>query len=235
MGLRKTILLDCLLLVPNFLYPVVVLKEQFGMSSNFLYLFSDYDSRDFFGTGILKFENKFYFGASLNHDILQLSVAPSFVIKDDQKYLGFKNIFLNLYFDSLIVKLGKQNYYLGSGLTENIILGRIEESEEWFAEVNYFISNYTLSLGIILDKLGISELERPKYVSPWAYFQTSFPMWELLFMIESPLRLENNSIDVKFVFDAFFEIYNGVFLYSTIRQEVLHKKKYALIINLATI
>ncbi|AYE36772.1 hypothetical protein DB313_04525 [Borrelia turcica IST7] len=227
MRFGKGVLFNSLLLIPNFLFANVVVKEQIGINSNFSYLFSDYEKSNSLGTGIFGFENEVYLGFSMSHSFFQLEVSPSFVIKRENKYLDFKNAFLNLYFDTLIVKLGKQNYHIGSGLIENIILGRIKKAEEWFTEVYYSVSYYAISFGAMLDQLVLSELESSKYVSPWGYFQISFPSWDLLFMLETPFHFKSNNVDIKLIFDASFEIYNGIFFYSTIRQDLLCEKDYA--------
>ena len=219
------VLFNSLLLIPNFLFASVVFKEQFGMNSSLSYLFSDYEKSNSLDIGIFSFENEVYLGFSVSHSIFQLEVSPSFVIKRENKYLDFKNAFLNLYFDTLIVKLGKQNYHIGSGSVENIILGRLKTAEEWFTEVYYSVSYYALSFGAMLDQLVLSKLESSKYVSPWGYFQVSFPSWDLLFMLETPFHFKSNNVDIKLIFDASFEIYNGIFFYSTIRQDLLCRTK----------
>ncbi|SCW41110.1 hypothetical protein [Borreliella japonica] len=226
MELAKFLLFWFLLIIPSFLFSSVIIKEQLGLSSNFSYFFSDYDEKDFLGTGIFSFENEFYLGIFINHGIFEFGVAPSLTIKKGKHYLSFKNSFLNFYFDSLIVKLGKQNYHLGSGLIENIILDRIKDSEEWLAEIYYFVSNYIFSFGAILDEFSLDGLEKPKYLSPWTYFQLSFPKLDLLLMVETPFNLKNNNIDIKFIFDLSVEIYSGLFLYSTIRHDLLYDQDY---------
>nr|WKT13910.1 hypothetical protein LKV13_04675 [Borrelia sp. BU AG58] len=226
--MRRGVLFNSLILIPNFLFASVVFKEQFGISSNFSYLFSYSEKSSSFGTGVFGFENEVYLGFSMNHSIFQLEISPSFVIKREKKHLDFKNVFLNLYFDTLIVKLGKQNYHIGSGSIENIVLGRVKTAEEWFAEIYYTVSYYALSFGAMLDQLGLSDLNHPKHISPWGYFQISLPSWDILFMLETPFSFKSNNVDIKLILDASFEIYNGIFFYSTIRQDLLCEQDYTL-------
>ncbi|WP_424632611.1 hypothetical protein [Borreliella lusitaniae] len=226
MEFTKFYLILLFLIIPRFLFSHFIIKEQFGLSSNFSYFFSDYDEKDFFGTGIFSFENELYLGIFINHGIFEFGVAPSLTIKKGNHCLSFKNLFLNFYFDSLIIKLGKQNYHLGSGLIENIILDRIKDSEEWLAEIYYFVLNYIFSFGAILDEFSLDGLEKSKYLSPWAYFQLSFPRFDLLLMLETPFNLKNSNIDIKFIIDLSIEIYSGLFFYSTIRHDFLYDQDY---------
>ncbi|WP_232535980.1 hypothetical protein [Borrelia sp. A-FGy1] len=198
------------------------------MKTKISLLLSDEDKKDFFGTGALQFSNLAYLGFLLNYKMLEFGVAPSFIVQNDDQYLSFNKLFFNLSFNDFIFKLGRQNYYLGNGLIENIVLKRTTIEPEWFFEFYYFISNYSVSLGSMLDKKSLDKFLSPEYLSPWLYFQASFDEVDLLTMVEFPFNIENKTFDITVIFDFLFEIYSGVFFYSTLRQDLLWPKNYKL-------
>ncbi|AHH09029.1 hypothetical protein, partial [Borrelia anserina] len=221
----------CLILFltfPSFLFSgfSFYFKEHLGLKTKFSLLFPDEDKKDFFGTGILNFSNEAYLGFLLNYKILEVGVAPSFIIQSNDQYFSFNKLFFNLSFNEFIFKVGKQNYYLGNGLMENIILKRTTIEPEWFFEFYYFISNYSVSLGIMLDKETLDKFLSPKCLSPWLYFQAFFDDVDLLAMVELPFNVKYKAFDITIIFDILFEIYSGVFFYSTLRQDLFWSKNY---------
>ncbi len=214
--------------LPGFLFAEssLFLKEHLGFKTKFSLLLPDEDKKDFFGTGALQFDNEAYLGFLLNYKILEFGIAPSFIVQNNDQYFSFNKLFFNLSFNDFIFKLGRQNYYLGNGLIENIVLKRTTIEPEWFFEFYYFISNYSVSLGSMLDKESLDKFSSPKYLSPWLYFQASFNEVDLLAMVEFPFNIENKTFDITVIFDFLFEIYSGVFFYSTLRQDLLWSKNY---------
>lgn len=213
---------------PNFLFSEssLVFKEHLGLKTKFSLLFPDEDKKNFFGTGALQFSNEAYLGFLLNYKMLEFGFAPSFIVQNNDQYFSFNKLFFNLSFNDFIFKLGKQNYYLGNGLIENIILKRTTIEPEWFFEFYYFISNYSISLGSMFDKESLNKFLSPKYLSPWLYFQASFDEVDLLTMVEFPFNIENKTFDINIIFDFLFEVFSGVFFYSTLRQDLLWSKNY---------
>ncbi|WP_025407115.1 hypothetical protein [Borrelia hermsii] len=226
--LKKFCLIFFFLTFPNFLFSEssFYFKEDLGLKTKFSLLFPDEDKKDFFGTGVLNFSNEGYLGFCLNYKMLEFGVAPSFIIQSNDHYFSFNKLFFNLSFNDFIFKIGKQNYYLGNGLMENIVLKRTTIEPEWFFEFYYFISNYSVSLGTMLEKESLDKFLSPKHLSPWLYFQASFDEVDLLAMVELPFSIENTTFDITMIFDILFEIYRGVFFYSTLRQDLFWSKNY---------
>jgi hypothetical protein len=168
------------------------------------------------------FETSLFARHSFYGKWIYLDFAPMIKIHTDTPRFGFYELGVSLFINNISLSLGKNNFYFGDGISQNIFFpvtlisnDQISKQKFWNMRLNAVIHAFSLSMGYIVDTVSMDNYKAPEWHSVYGVVDYSRESYGL--SLESDVRFTANgdvsgktALASKLLFDDTFSLYNTI-------------------------
>lgn len=222
--MKKILLVFIFLLSLQSVFSITI---GFDIDSDYVYLgetpytpeyFTDYNFSVFIG-------NEFYWNTQ------SLLIEGGILWENNEVRPFLSELGYNVYFDSFILSIGKNNKYFGDGIKENFIFPQnlainAWENYLWNFAVDVSLMPFLLTAGVLFDTKSLDTFKKPEWYSFYfltEYFHRSFTLSAESDLLFTPYK--DSELSSKTALQASFLLPYDISVYSNAMVQVIPTKK----------